>query len=270
VFGVSESSPFDLKFRLLDAPVRITGWFWLVALMIGPRDPQGAILWTLAVLVSILIHEFGHGLMARLFGHRFEVTLHGMGGFCTYDSAQDTTGKRLAVLASGPGAQFLFLVLICMSFGSWLGLSTASNLALARGYLGFAPVDLEATTNILAAVDRHGITAFEAYEYLFQINLLWPLLNLLPIWPLDGGQMTCESLAHVNPRDGRRWGHIVSLLTAGLLIIYVLYQARGNPGDQPLFRVLWFGFFAFLNYQVLQGYHARYRTYGPDDDRDWR
>ena len=249
---------------------KLLGFNWLIALMIGPHEPRSAVIWTLAVLVSILVHEFGHGLMARLFGHRFEVTLHGMGGFCSYDSTQDRTSKRLAVLFAGPGAQLLFLALIGLTVGAWFGLSPSGNLALAQLYLGMTPTDPGAVTNLMMASHRHGPVAFEAYNYFFQINLLWPLLNLLPIWPLDGGQIACESLAHFNRREGRRWGHIVSLLTAGLLIVYVLYQARKNPDDQPMFRVLWFGFFAYLNYQVLQSYHVRYQTYGRDDDRNWR
>ena len=269
MFGVSESSPFDLNFRMLNAPVRITGWFWLISIMIGGNhDPQGAVIWVFSVLVSILVHEFGHGLMARRFGHSFEVTLHGMGGVCTYDASHDSTGQRLAVLAAGPFAQLLFLVFICVVFGGWMGLTAGSNLALAQFLFGMTP-DQTAAGNLFMAMREHQ-TAFEAYQDLFQINLLWPLLNLLPIWPLDGGQMACESLAHVNRRDGRRWGHILSLVTSGLFIIYNLYQARGEPGKDYFFRVIWFGFFGYLNYQVLQSYHARYRAYGPDNDGDWR
>ncbi len=240
--------------------------------MLGPRDPQGALIWTLSVLVSILVHEFGHGLMARFFGHDFEVTLHGMGGLCTYDSSRDGAGKRIAVLAAGPGAQLVFLAILCAVFSFWLNLPLGSHLALAQLYLGLQPSDPGALFSLMNA-GRQNVTGFEAYQSLFQINLLWPLLNLLPIWPLDGGQIACESLAHVNPRDGRRWGHIVSLLTAGLLIIYIFYSSQhegASPGDQSLFRIIYLAFFGYMNYQVLQSYHAQYRAYGPDNDGDWR
>jgi len=269
VFGVTESSPFDLNFRMLSAPVRITGWFWLISLMIGGQhDPLMAAIWVGSVLVSILVHEFGHGLMARRFGHNFQVTLHGMGGVCTYDSEHDTTGQRLAVLAAGPFAQLLFLVLICIVFGGWLGLTASSNLGFAQLLLGIDP-DNSSAGNLMMAMRRHP-TAFKVYESLFQINLLWPLLNLLPIWPLDGGQIACESLAHLNPRDGRRRGHILSLLTSGLFIIYILFQSQGQPTNDTFFRILWFGFFGYLNYQVLHAYQSRYTAYGPDNDGDWR
>ena len=32
-----------------------------------------------------------------------------------------------------------------------------------------------------------------------QINIMWGLINLLPIWPLDGGQITETVLSQVNP-----------------------------------------------------------------------
>ena len=47
------------------------------------------------------------------------------------------------------------------------------------------------------------------------INIMWGLLNLLPVWPLDGGQITETVLSQVNPYDGRRWTHIVSLVAGG-------------------------------------------------------
>ena len=149
-----------------------------------------------------------------------------------------------------------------------MGLTAGSNLALGQFLLGLTPSDTTAG-NLFMAMRRHPM-AFEMYQDLYQINLLWPLLNLLPIWPLDGGQMACESLAYVNRRDGRRWGHIVSLITSGLFIVYIIYQSDGRPGSDNLFRVIWFGFFGYLNYQVLQAYQSRYSAYGPDNDGGWR
>ena len=56
---------------------------------------------------------------------------------------------------------------------------------------------------------------FKAYWFLVWINLLWGLVNLLPMWPLDGGQATQILLSLYDRSRGQRWAHIVSLLVAG-------------------------------------------------------
>ena len=61
---LSEPAPSqgDVHFRLLGFPVRITPFFWVVALIFGIQGkspPAKVLLWVVAVLVSILIHELG-------------------------------------------------------------------------------------------------------------------------------------------------------------------------------------------------------------------
>ena len=80
-----------------------------------------------------------------------------------------------------------------------------------------------------------------AYYDLLVINLWWGLLNLLPIWPLDGGQMAGVLLSMINPAQGMRWTHIVSLVAAGCLAMWVFQR------DQ-LFLALWFIMFAMMNF----------------------
>jgi len=39
-------------------------------------------------------------------------------------------------------------------------------------------------------------------QQLLFINVLWGIVNLLPVYPLDGGQIAREVLVAVNPRAG--------------------------------------------------------------------
>ena len=85
---------YDLHFRLLGIPVRITPFFWVASVLLGWNLAQGfsaqsqgelsvgvaLIIWTLAVLLSILVHEFGHALAFRLFGVESDVVLYHFGG----------------------------------------------------------------------------------------------------------------------------------------------------------------------------------------------
>jgi Zn-dependent protease len=94
------------------------------------------------------------------------------------------------------------------------------------------------------------------------INLVWGVLNLFPIWPLDGGQMAGVILTMINRRNGMRWAHVVSLLTAGLLAMFFFQK-------QNLYLGLFFVYFAVINYQVLQSLHHAAKYGNLEDDADW-
>ena len=76
------------------------------------------------------------------------------------------------------------------------------------------------------------------------------IFNLAPIWPLDGGQITGVLLSMVNRREGMRWTHIISLVTAGILAV-VMYQWGQT------FMPIFFALFALTNFQILQAMHHR-------------
>lgn len=263
MFGVPSERTGDWNFRLFRFPVRVSAWFWLMAVLLGPHEPRSAIIWVACVFVSILAHEMGHGLMARWFGHRSQLILYEFGGLCVSDAERQTPNQRIAILAMGPGAQFLILGTLC-AIGWVVGKVTpAQNLGLASFFLGLPPHALPSPSAFPSEV------AWETYFYLFQINWLWPLLNLLPIWPLDGGQITGEALYKANRRDGRRWGHIISMVTAGVLAIYTFVHAAEDDGTFRLLRVMFFASFAFVNFQILQTHHRHHQLYGGDRDSEW-
>ncbi len=273
MFGMPAPSAYDWNFRLLQVPVRVSPYFWLTCVFLlgigSDVDAKTAILWIGSVFISILVHEFGHALTARAFGYRPQVFLYGMGGLCASEGERQTFGQRMAVLFMGPGIQFILLGLLILASGSLLGLTFGSNVQLGRLLLGLPPGgDPADAAKLVQAQMSRDSTLWELYWNLFQINLLWPLLNLLPIWPLDGGQMAGEVLNKANPRDGKRWGHIVSMLTAGLIVAWTLAQSKGNIGGS-LFRIIFFGYFAYINFQLVQLYHRQQVRTGPDDDSDW-
>ncbi|GAF97863.1 unnamed protein product, partial [marine sediment metagenome] len=58
----------DLNFRLFGFNVRVSPWFWLLAVILGAggigggTPPREILIWVAVVFVSILVHEFGHTL----------------------------------------------------------------------------------------------------------------------------------------------------------------------------------------------------------------
>lgn len=260
MFGAPET-PYDLKFQALGIPVRVHPFFWLVTAMLGWKQENIplVLVWVSCAFASILIHEYGHGLAARFFGSPASILLWGGGGLCYNQVDRDRPRERLIVVLSGPGAGFLFCGVTMLAFSLLYGLTLREHLAFLGFLLWLHPDDFALTTgmNKLREIPRN------FYIYLVYINLWWGLVNLLPVWPLDGG-LLCETvLTRINRFEGRRWAHIISLVLAGVLAI-LIYAA-----SQDLFLTIFFGLFAVMNYQALHSIYEAQRM-GVYDDEGWR
>ena len=181
--GEPARTQYDLNFVLFGIPVRIHPLFWLVALIFraNGRDGIGILTWVAAVFLSILLHELGHAWMMRLHGFRPWIVLYGMGGLTSYDPRQGFGVKRsdtlanVLISAAGPGIGFLLAAfLVAMFFATGHG----DQLHFARPWLSFMCEMWPADTRFADLLND-----------IFFICVLWGLVNLLPIYPLDGGQI---------------------------------------------------------------------------------
>ncbi|MHB1559934.1 MAG: site-2 protease family protein [Isosphaeraceae bacterium] len=273
MFGANET-PYDLRFRLLGIPVRVHPFFWVMSGMLGwePQNLPLVALWIACVFVSILVHEFGHALAARAFGASPSVVLYGFGGLCMYQNVRQTARQRSAVLIWGPGAGFVLCSLVLLFYSVRYGLTFHEHFEFARKMLWMDydhPVFLDAARKMVshrdALDDRHVFQAmmpFFIYSFLVWINLCWGLINLLPVWPLDGGQLTQTVLSEVNPYNGRRWTHTVSLVCAGLVAIFIYTKS------ESLFNTFLFAYLFLINYQMLDAIH-RAQVMGVYDEDMW-
>ncbi len=251
---------FDLRFRALGIPVRVHPFFWLTAAMLGWRDQDLPLVahWIACTFVSILIHEYGHGLMSRAFRDSPSILLWGMGGLCFTHDDRQSTRERLLVILAGPGAGFLFALVIMIVTSIVWGVTPAEHLGTVKELIGLGSTDFSIR-------DRTGPGWIAVtYVTLIYINIRWGLVNLLPIWPLDGGQAAQIVLTHFNRRNGRRWSHILGLLVSGSLAILVLL----NSGS--IFYIIFFGLFAVTNYQMLQALHQQQLWNNGSDENWWR
>jgi Zn-dependent protease len=266
MLGASET-PYDLRFSLLGIPVRVHPMFWLVSVVLGfgmnDRNLPMVVVWVACVFVSILVHEYGHALMARNFGNSPSIVLWGMGGLCYSQAERQTLLQRLAVVLSGPAAGFGLYILVMLFAAGAFGVTAHENLSvsldLLPGLRG-SPEDLFSVRHKI-----HSDAFLETFAFLVQINLLWSLFNLLPIWPLDGGQATQILLSLYDRARGPRWGHIVSLLCAGGLAIMAM-----SRGSDNLFNALFLAYFAMMNYQMLQTLHQAHSMGIYHEDEWWR
>jgi Zn-dependent protease len=208
-----------LRFNVLGFPVTIEPFFWLSCFLLGDglgtQGREGVIrivIWTVVVFVSILIHELGHAFAARNHGAHPEIRLQGLGGVTIMHGGYFNRAQSIFVSAAGPLASLALGGLV------WL---------VDKAY----PVS-----------EPHAIRLVR--DFLF-VNFFWTAINLLPILPMDGGQICRELLG---PRRIRItiWIGVISSVTAAIFAFLVL---------EWLFLAIMMLILAYLNFQNqnLQG-----------------
>jgi stage IV sporulation protein FB len=259
MLGASET-PYDLRFRLLGIPVRVHPIFWLISAMLGwePNNLPLVVAWVGCVFVSILVHEYGHGLTAKAFGSSPSIVLWGLGGLCYSQSERQTPLQRLAIVAMGPGAGFILCAVVMLGASLLFGVSPREHLETVAELLrigsGSPTLDAKLRSEM----------ALNVYRNLVWINMMWGLVNLLPIWPLDGGRITEILFSWYDRSRGARWCHILSLLAAGILAVMAVAFSLGLP------LIIFFAYFVMINFQVLQTLHQAQAMGLYHDDEWWR
>jgi len=260
--GISPTA-YDLRFQIFGIPARVHPMFWLAtAILASTNDLPTMVLWIACVFVSILVHELGHGLLAQRYSNCREILLYTLGGLCYYSPEPRRPAHQLAITLAGPGAGFL-LCLVFMAGGSpVLGVTPRGHFCLASRIVGGGSIASDEALMSVSTKFFDRPVAWDLYYNMVFINLMWGLVNLLPILPLDGGRVSQTLLSLYNPSQGLRWSYIVSLLTSGIIAVYIM----SRPGDPDLFLIIMFGSLAFMSYQSLQAVHqAQFDRSGGDE-----
>jgi len=184
-----------MELKLGSIPLKIQGSFLLMALLLGlnERDPARLAIWVAIVLVSVVIHELGHALMGKAFGLQPRIELYGMGGMTYFNGgrAEVSTGRSIAISLSGPFAGFLFAIAV-----------------LAAQLAGLRPA--------------HPLARF-AVSYLLWVNVAWGIFNLLPMLPLDGGNVLRSGLRAITKPHGDKIARVISIALAGSLGLWAVF-----------------------------------------------
>ncbi len=143
-------------------------WSWFVVAVIEISSRQGrysSLIWSaleyLALFAIVLLHEFGHALACRQVGGTVDrIMLWPLGGVAFVNPPQ-RPGATLWSLAAGP------LVNVVLSPIFW-------GAFLAAGALGWAASFPD---------------AYQLLQWILLINVGLFVFNILPIYPLDGGQI---------------------------------------------------------------------------------
>jgi Zn-dependent protease len=163
-------------------------WAWFLAVIYfvngakGYSSPVWSVLECLSLFLIVLIHEFGHQLACRSVGGKtHDIILWPLGGVA-YVTPPQRAGAQLWSIAAGPLVNVILLPIL--SALVWLG-----------GH--FEPTDTIPDW-------------FQFLNYIWVINLFLLIFNLLPIYPLDGGQILRSLLWFV-------FGQMRSLMIATII-----------------------------------------------------
>ncbi|UCD51525.1 MAG: M50 family metallopeptidase [Phycisphaerales bacterium] len=177
----------------------LVAWYGISQRMGRYNSPLWNVLEYLALFGVVLMHEFGHALACRHVGGRAEqIVLWPLGGVAYVDPPQ-RPGATLWSIVAGPLVNVVLL-------------PTFLAIAWLMDRCGLTP----------AALNLRGLVQAMIY-----INIGLLIFNLLPIYPLDGGQILRSLLWFVL---GRAWSlmvvTVVGLLgVAGLVLLALLSQS---------------------------------------------
>jgi stage IV sporulation protein FB len=251
-------TPYDLQFSLIGFPVRVHPFFWLMAVILGARglenspQPMGELLmWVGVVFVSILVHEMGHAVAIRYFGWRPRITLYAFGGLASYErgysSSYSSYGRKgntptgqIIISFAGPLAGFLLAALV------------VAVLFAAGRKLVFPIIAWDVPLGRGTSLFRENYWIVQLAAQLLFVNIYWGLLNLLPVYPLDGGQISRELFTSLSPRDGYQQSLMVSIFVGGALAVFGVYRGE-------LWLAILFGILAYQSYQLLQHHRGGWR-----------
>lgn len=197
-------------------PIIIHPFFWFLIFILGwlnSGTPIGTGIWAVVILISVLVHEYGHALTARIFGQEAEINLIGLGGLTKREGPKLKRWQDFVVVLNGP-LFGLILFFICYQLLNIIG-------------------------------QKHSMLHY-ALEVGVNVNLVWTLLNLVPVFPLDGGHLFRIILESVFGVRGLKAAFIFSMVLAVIIGLYFFM------GHLIIMGAIFF-MLAFESYQAWSG-----------------
>jgi Zn-dependent protease len=210
-------------FKIAGIPVHVQPVFFVISGLFGLRYIDENVLllpiWMATTFVSILVHELGHGVALKVFGQPSAIVLHGFGGV--------TISQRRAALSRARG----IAVSLAGSLTALALLWYPARTALGSDWGVEQLIDY-------ALSGAEDINWWRPLQFLAFQNLWWSVANLLPIRPLDGGNVTAELFGM--PRARR--------ISVGVAIGAAVWAFTEGQTYAAFFAL----FLAFNNYQEIR------------------
>lgn len=249
IFSEPPTTRYDLRFILAGIPIRVHPLFWLMTILIGgiSGDVVFMVIWVVVVFISILVHELGHAIAMRMFALPSRIVLYLMGGLTVPEAApwmgswatvSPEPKEEVAISLAGPGAGFIFAGLVMLV------------VALVGGDVYLTPL-FGIFPMPGARLPAAGRIVNLMLSALLWINVFWGFVNLVPVYPLDGGNVARHILIRLDPLEGYRRSLWLSVIAGAIAAVggVILFGS--------FYIAFLFGVLAFESYQQLRGRMGR-------------
>lgn len=195
---------FTIRFQLFGIPVAIHPSVFLILLILGGglsmQDTGGlvySLLFIVAGLLCLLTHELGHALAAKFgYGASTTILLAWTGGLTSAYPPPPTRSQSLAMTIAGPLGTLVPGIVAVLLLGLQLGGDfEAAWRLMAYFSLPFTDasiLDSHLSEASMIALDEIAVPQIQFYSLLCGIGVFWAFFNILPIFPLDGGQVLMD------------------------------------------------------------------------------
>jgi Zn-dependent protease len=204
--------------RIFGFPVQVRAGFVMFMVLIVFVNGGELGLWMAGgIAVFTLLHELGHAFAARATGAQAEIALDFLAGYASYVPSRPLARwERAGIALAGPATQITLSCAVLLAMG----------------------------VNPLV---RDDVAQSNASLALWWSGPVLGVLNLLPLMPLDGGNIAAAGLDKVMPGKGYRAMNVVSIPITLALLVFMATNDR-----------LWAmaPFLAFLLVFQLQGLSA--------------
>lgn len=246
------TTAYDLRFKIAGIPIRVSPWFFLMAVLLGSNneDPSHLLLWVIAVFLSVLIHELGHSIAFRFFGIDSQIVLYQFGGLAipTGSLGFATRGRSasryqsIVISAAGPAAQILAALVLMVGIA-------ASGFIVP--FSGFPANWLYRPGATMIPSERLFLFCFD----FLSVSIYWAILNLMPVLPMDGGQIARELFLIWDRSSPIKHSLMLSVVTAGVCALYALKQ-------EQMYLGIMFGMLGYSSYVALQAHTGSGNGFG--------
>lgn len=207
----------------------------------------GGVLFILALFACVVLHEYGHALMARRFGVKTrDITLYPIGGVARLERIPEKPIEELWVALAGPAVNVVIAALLTVYLAASGGLAVPELFSVSRG---------------------------DFVQRLLAVNLLLVAFNLIPAFPMDGGRVLRALLAM--RMDHVRATQIAATVGQGLAFLFGFIGLFWDP------MLLFIAFFVWIGAEqeasmarikhalggipVSRAMQTRYETLSPRD-----
>jgi Zn-dependent protease/CBS domain-containing protein len=166
----------------------------------GQAEALQSVLFIVLLFLCVLLHEFGHILMARRYGIATpDVTLLPIGGVASLERIPEKPSQELAVAIAGPAVNVVIAIALILLLGS------------------LAPADI-------TKIEDPGLGLIAR---LASANIFLVLFNMIPAFPMDGGRVLHAILSmRIGPQRAMR---VASRIGQGLAFALGFAGLFGNP-----------------------------------------